>query len=211
MKNSQIEILKYIALFLMAFDHYAALNLAEEYRIIGRIVFPIFAFILVYNYIYNTSNKKNYIFRLFLFTLISQPFYYLVFEVNTINIFGTLTLGLLILYINEEHFHFKILPNILIILIVFPISLFIDYKFWGLLLIISFYIFLKNKNVLTFVLLLLSIYLINVLWNPIYSLFGIVALFIIYLVTKFDINIKRINKWFFYLFYPIHLLVLKII
>ena len=127
MKNSQIEILKYIALFLMVFDHYAALNLAEEYRIIGRIVFPIFAFILVYNYIYNTSNKKNYIFRLFLFTLISQPFYYLVFEVNTINIFGTLTLGLLILYVNEEHFHFKILPNILIILIVFPISLFIDY------------------------------------------------------------------------------------
>lgn len=211
MSNSQLEILKYIAILFMVFDHYSAIQgLGDEYRIIGRIVFPLFAFILVYNFIYNTKDKKKYILRLFLFTLISQPIYYYAFEVNTINIFGTLTLGLLILYLNEMNIN-KIYLNVLIFIIVFPISFFIDYKFFGIFVIIAFYYFLKQKDVFSFSLLFLSIYLLNFLWNPIYSMVGILALFIIYYIRTINVDIIRINKWFFYLFYPIHLLVIKVL
>ena len=64
LSSGQQEFLKYIAIFLMVLDHIA--NVYSEYyyfKYIGRVVYPIFAFIMIYNYINNTSNKENYIKR----------------------------------------------------------------------------------------------------------------------------------------------------
>ena len=43
-------------------------------RLIGRVSFPIFAFLIVNGY-FHTSNKSNYLLRLTVFALISEPFF----------------------------------------------------------------------------------------------------------------------------------------
>ena len=87
--------LKLIAILAMFIDHFAAIVLTslqsvygqslESFfwfqlviilmRLIGRIAFPIFAYLIV-NGFYHTSNKKKYFLRLALFAVISEPFFY---------------------------------------------------------------------------------------------------------------------------------------
>jgi hypothetical protein len=89
---------KCIALSTMAIDHIGAVLLpSPKYlllRLIGRISFPIFCFLIVEGY-YRTKNLKKYILRLFAFALISEIPYDLAFKksfiyLNKQNIFFTL-------------------------------------------------------------------------------------------------------------------------
>lgn len=216
--NEKIEFLKYIAIIFMFLDHYSSLNL-ESYnflKIIGRFVFPLFAIILVYNYIYNTKNKLKYIQRLLLFAVISEPFHYYAFydyyNSYVINIFFTLSFGLIILYVYEntlnKNIWYKSLIYFYLILLFTPISLFISYNIFGLILILTIYLFIKKTNYITLFCLIISIYLLNYNWHYLYSVVGLLSLIIIYFLPY--IKMKRYNKYFFYLFYPIHLFILKL-
>lgn len=68
--------LKIIAFVTMTIDHIGAVFFPEAVvlRIIGRIAFPLFAYCLVIGYA-RTGNIKKYLRRLFLFAILSQPFY----------------------------------------------------------------------------------------------------------------------------------------
>lgn len=207
-----IEILKWFAIVFMALDHIGFVYDIEFLRFIGRMSFPLFGYILVYNYLYHSSNKKKYIFRLFLFSVISQPFYNLLFD--GLNIFFSLTIALSIIYLFEQ-IKFKRMQFIIFIvlmsIIVLPISIYLDYKIFGLLMILSFYYYLRSKNNFNLVFVISSVYLLNALANPLAAVIGCFSIILILLMKEFFISIKRINKWIFYVFYPLHLLILYLL
>lgn len=205
-----IEILKWLAIIFMVTDHLGFIYEIDFLRYIGRLAFPLFAYVLVYNYLFHTSDKKKYIIRLFLFALISQPFYLFVF--NGLNIFFTLGVGLSILYLYENLKLDKgalILFSVIFFSMLIPISWFLDYKIFGILMILAYYYYLRFEK--GFYLVVLSIYSINFLWNPYLATIGLFSLYIIFLMKDFHIKIRRMNKWFFYIFYPLHLVILYIL
>lgn len=225
LKSNHIELIKYIAILFMFLDHYATINYDSYHilKILGRIVFPLFAFILVYNYIYNTSNKINYIIRLFIFAVISEPFHYLAFTEFyngnlVLNIFFSLGLGLLIIYLNEKIYkkfnliYKNVFFNICLFIIFFiPVFFFFSYSIFGILMIIALYFLIKKYSHISLLFTILTIYLLNFQWDYFLSLISISSLLLIFIISKLDFEIKRINKWIFYIFYPLHLLLLKFI
>lgn len=223
--SQQINILKYIAIFAMFLDHIFKIIITQALPLfmIGRISFIIFAFILAYNYLHNTSNKLGYIKRLFIFGIISQPFYIFAFESLSLNIFITLALGLYVIYLSEQKIKQK--PQINQTALIIITSLFfilagdyIDYSFLGIMLIGMIYCYLKNNSNLNLSIVLALSFLINFLNQETIDqgvkigLCGLFAYLIIILISQLNITLKLKNyKWAFFAFYPVHLLILKLV
>lgn len=112
-------IIKIIAVITMLCDHSGDLIIGHisTLNMIGRIAFPLFAFQLVIGYAH-TSNLKKYLFRLFVFALISEiPFSIFMHIISGsyfgLNIFFTLFLGVCAMYIYDNCFSndLKIINN----------------------------------------------------------------------------------------------------
>ena len=95
--------LKMLAVISMSIDHTGAVLMPDciWLRIIGRLAFPIYCFLLVQGF-RNTSNIKKYIGRLALFAVVSEipfnlAFYGTIIAEEFRNVFFTLLLGLLLL------------------------------------------------------------------------------------------------------------------
>ncbi len=87
--------LKILALIFMIIDHFGyyfkfgiSNDMYNACRIIGRLSMPIFLFLLVQGFIH-TSNLKKYIFRIFIFAIVTQLVLFLV-EFIGINIFNVI-------------------------------------------------------------------------------------------------------------------------
>ena len=170
-------------------------------RQIGRISFPIFCFLLVEGF-YHTSNKKKYALRLFLFAYISEIPFDLCFQEKILefshqNVMFTLLFGFLTMWaieiLKEKKEMLGIIPAVLGVLIG---ALFqADYDWKGIVLILVlyfFYLYPVEKTIAG----CLSLY-----WEPTACLAFIpINLY----------NHKKGNgpKYFFYFFYPVHLLLL---
>lgn len=222
--------LKLIAIITMVIDHFAAvviINLLQQpkyfssfnilkdlyyiSRYIGRISFPIFIFLLIEGFTH-TKDAKKYALRLFVFALISEiPFnlavYNNYFYNKHQNIFFTLFLGILALIcfekVNEKLKSTKLIKVILYIFI----SLFFmfsakilntDYDAIGILAIILMYLLRSNKIKATFAS-SLSLLLITIS-----QVFSFISLIPVRLYNgKRGLNLK----YFFYILYPLHLLI----
>ncbi len=226
--------LKIIALITMLCDHiYCAVLLEPKYfflNCIGRIAFPVFAFELSQGYIY-THNKRNYILRLLLFSIVSQiPFQLFLNSIPSsfaLNVGFTLLLGFLAIFAYEKIAHSTILSKkviynkIIAFLVVFGIAslagvLKTDYGMYGILLIFSFYIFRESKiyttcSVVLLTLLHFSQYML--LPNLFFSQLILAICTCLSLCFIFLYNHKQgpKAKYLFYIFYPLHLLLLAFI
>lgn len=219
--------LKYIAIIAMVLDHFAVLFIQPSnymysiLRVIGKLTAPIMCYFLTEGYIH-TSSKKRYGTRLFIFSIISQfafslAFYNKIFTFN-LNMIFTLFLCFLVL-LSYEKINNKLLKwSSIIVLII--ISYFSD---WGLLApvwVLVFYILRKEKNFQAFYFFVITILLIILKYTIIYNYsfniiliqFG-VFLFIpvLYLYNGKKGNSNKFNKWFFYIFYPLHLMLFYIV
>lgn len=223
--------LKWLAIFAMLLDHMAKiisfqptttmlLPYANEvhpllhftqiifpiFIMIGRLAFPIFCFLLVEGFIH-TSNTKKYLLRLSLFALIAEVPYDLAFshqfiDLKSQNVFFTLLIGLIVI-IGLKKIQVQSLTSGLLAVIIVGAGIFCaewlrtDYAGWiGVLLITSFYLLRDERLIKSIVGALI------LLQN---SFFGLIAFVPIYFY-----NGQRGKQWkyFFYWFYPIHLLVL---
>ena len=214
------NVLKIIAVLTMLVDH-VGLCLFDNniiFRSIGRLAMPIFAFFIAEG-MKHTKNRKKYILTLFVFALISQIPHSLVIGGNLMNILFTFLIAILIIVLNEK-MNIKPLAIFLSVVICF-ISLFlgvvfvVDYGVFGILLVLVFY-YINNKYVKATVaaIILISMTIFN---NLVYgvNLFNFICLlsvFSIVLLLFYNGKKGKLNlKWFFYVFYPVHLMIIYFI
>lgn len=218
--------LKIIAVAAMLVDHIGMIFFDNFliFRAVGRISFPIFAF-LIFNGSKYTANIKKYLLRLFVLALLSEfPFdlalYSSVLNLNSQNVFFTLFLGLLSLHLYERFPCNIPYQPFLCALLAFLIRS--DYSFLGVLLIFSFrYLKTNKKNTVSPLALLTAFTLAQILLST-PSLLGIKNTFVIIsyislqlftllsapIISSYNFTRGANCKYFFYLFYPIHLLLL---
>ena len=205
-------ILKVIGIVAMFLDHYHyVIGGSEILNVAGRIAFPIFAFTLSEGYVHTRSLKK-YLLRLFIFAASIQMPSVLLGYNYPMNIFFTLFLGLLSIYIFSLKKIHIILKIILIGFILFFSQKFkLDYGMYGILLIMNFSIFRNDKFKILMNFLVLNVF--NAIFPEVFDLPDTQFFSLISLVFIFMYNGEkgRSMKYFFYLFYPIHFFILEAI
>lgn len=198
--------LKWIAIITMVIDHTGAVLYPGEllWRYIGRLSFPIFCFLLVEGFCH-THDIYQYMLRLGIFAVISEIPYDLAFrgrllEFEHQNVFFTLLLGVIMMYVLEKGGDWP--EKIVEVLWVMWLAnmLRTDYSYKGILLICIFYLSRQN-----FWPRIAGGALWNLLWNGSVQGYGALA---VIPIAFYNGERGRKMKYFFYVFYPAHLLIL---
>lgn len=228
--------LKIIAMILMLLDHmWGTIIPGNQWMtLVGRMAFPIFAFLIVEGYIH-TSDYKKYIKRLLIFGLLSEIPFNLIYTGSIIfpfhqNVLFTLVLGLLIINEidkiknnKEIKLRVKSILKILLFLLITIIG-FVDYGITGVLTIVVFYLFREFKfawlgQLISLILLYIVFFkgqsiIINIFnyeyFLPIQGM-GVLSLILIWLYNGKKGNNSKLLKYIFYSFYPVHMLMLYLI
>lgn len=222
--------LKYIALISMLLDHIGMFFVPVSsgvlgifLRVFGRLAAPIFCYSLAEGFTY-TSSKKKYGIRLLIFSIISQFAYsfanYRKIFTFDLNMIFTLFLSFLML-LSYEKIQNKPLKWICVIgLIVLSVPC--DWGIFGPLFVLIFYLNKNSKknisiwySIITLILIVSSIIFLigngykwyGELWQL--GLFMFIAL--LYMYDNQKIKSTDFNKWIFYIFYPLHLIIIGII
>lgn len=212
--------LKLIALFSMTIDHIGMMFFpySSVFKIIGRLSFPIFAYMIAEGWKY-TSNRKRYFSLIWLMGLIYQAFYYIFFTSLYMGIFITYGLSLLFIW-SVEYFCGKgkksyLISSVAIVSIlliccleyIYPYSGFaIDYGLVGVCIPVFVYFSKDRKEKIC------ALFLGLCCLSLIYKGVQFVSLLSVPLLCFY--NGKRGNKNFkylFYVYYPIHLIVIWLI
>ena len=204
--------LKLIAMAAMVVDHVALIffcnnpeysTLYDQMRTIGRISYPVFAFLIVEGYLH-THDFGRYAKRLLYFAVISEIPWQLINHDGSHNVLFTLLAGLFVMYM-IDHWHTKNI-NILLFAIVTGVLLIYfhtDYDCRGLLLILVFYLFKKDPFLQT---------IFGILVMSFYGIRGALIAFLIINAYNGHRGFIQGNmgKYLVYLFYPCHLFILWI-
>lgn len=228
--------LKIIAMILMLIDHlWATIIPGNQWMTnVGRLAFPIFAFLIVEGFIH-TSDFKKYAKRLFIFGLISEIPFNLIYTGSLIfpfhqNVMFTLLLGLLCINEIDKIKNNKNCKTIIVgilkilgLLLIGTIG-FVDYGVTGILTIIVFYIFRNFKfawlgQLISLILLYVVFFkgqsvIINVFgfeyFLPLQGL-GVLSLIPIWLYNGEKGKKNKLLQYSFYAFYPVHMLCIYMI
>lgn len=230
--------LKLLACIFMLCDHVGLVLMNNNWimRAVGRLAFPIFAFLLVEGY-RHTSDIRKYFIRLFLFALISEVPFDLastgqVFDLQKQNIFFTLAAGLVVLYLGKvaKWNQMGAVIGIVVIMVVSE-ALHFDYGMAGILLIVLIYYSTKddtaeqvfrNAGLVTghypfgwnlcqnmgFAIVSAVLYF---LFYGIRQLYAVLAILPISLYNGEYGRKNKVLKYTFYVFYPAHLLILYLL
>lgn len=212
---SQQEMLKWVAIITMTIDHVDKIGFgggAPALSALGRVSFPLFSFLLAYNLEVRRVDFAKYALPLLLFGVLSQPIYMWAFGRTEMNILFTLLLG--VAYSPTANFlarqlRLGRLKHVVSILLFLTPAFFVSYAILGVLLVPLFRHLIRNPGPLTVALIMLGVVLANNLQPNAY--YAPLALAIIYAATKAAWSLPRSNRWVFYTFYPVHLVVIKAI
>ena len=215
--------LKLIAMAAMVIDHGSVIFIGPEsniWRHIGRIAFPIFAFMIAEGAVH-TKNKFLYASRLLAFAVISEVPFDMAFngqylEFKDQNVYFTLFLGLISVYCLD--FFRKKKVGALGVITTFVCALgahflLSDYGFMGVVVITLMYMFSTVKTDARYLGFALAGFVTSIVYvfpagigfisSQVYA-----ALCVVPLALYNGKRGRRMNKYFFYAFYPVHILVL---
>lgn len=232
------DAIKYLAIIPMAVGHFFSytsdwenisptplwLKLLTQMSLIAP---PIFFFFIAEGFHY-TRSRKSYAVRLLIFALITQiPFCLanngtlLTAEFFTsLNIFFTLFLGVIALTIWEKDMPLKKKIFLLIIADAATLLFFCEWLIFGIPIILGFYIYREQprKRMLWFAACILLHQIIEFIFalDPVNFFMNTAFFALSYLCVTTFYNGKKgrypaFAKWFFYLFYPAHLLVIWLV
>ena len=221
-------VIKMIALFSMTADHLGTFLFPGDIylRLIGRLSFPLFAWAIA-NGARFTKNINKYLLRVFILAIISQIPYQVLFTAYGVdkpglNILFTLALGLLGIIFLKIFNKFLVRVLIIFLLSLFSVLVKSDYGFFGVLTIIIFYLYYESpiKFSIFYSLLVAVFYIIPIAVNK--YLNGVLNISIVNILEIFSpaslLIIASYNKklgcdikYLFYLFYPVHLILIYLI
>lgn len=224
--------LKIIAVCAMIFDHllwvikpgYNNGAILVLLHLVGRIVAPIFCFFIAEGAFY-TKNRKKYLIRLLLFALISHFAYCFAFGINFLpfsngtffnqtSIMWPLALGLVGIMIQDTEIKnvYKVVLTLLLCVLAFPA----DWSSVAVMIIVYNYAYRNNfKKQMISMMIFTCMYAIvyAIFINVWYGLIQMGTIFAIPLLKMY--NGERGNwkgmKYFFYIIYPLHLILCGII
>lgn len=226
--------LKFIAIFAMTVDHVADLlfpnfqlqPIGIFLHIIGRLTAPIMWFFICEGYYY-TKNLKKYLFRMFLFALISHFAYCFAFGINYLpfsrgqffnqtSVIWTLAWGLVALWIFCGCEHLRKCHKILLLLLINAITFPSDWSCIAVMAIISMYKNRGNVKKQTASMMLWVVVYAVISFFFVDKVYGILQLFVILvypLLQQYNGQRGKAKwtKWLFYIYYPAHLVIIGII
>lgn len=218
-KGISADVLKWIAIITMLIDHIGAAIVEKtniillpygkilDYilRYIGRLSFPIFCFLLVEGF-YHTRSRQKYLCNLLIFAVLSE----LPFEISFLgeiivgfrNVFWTLAIGMIMMLLLEKiKERVSAQQNLVFILIVAACAVLAqllqtDYGAVGILLIFILYKTREDRKQ-------------QCILGAIAMCYEITAPIAFLLLYRYNgIRKQKSLKYFFYAFYPLHLLLL---
>lgn len=207
------SVLKWIAVLTMVIDHVGAILFPDQIwmRVIGRVAFPIYAYCLAEGFRY-TSDYRRYLGRLALFAILSEipfdlAFYGVPFSFAHQNVFFTLTLGLILLWVLERcREQLLLCAGAFAVLCFLAQALHMDYGAGGLLMVFAFYLARQGTSPWIgwgiFVFINLFGYAGGLQWAAIIALLPI---------GLYSGKAGKKKQRFFYWIYPLHLLLLWVI
>jgi len=223
LSDGAIELLKWVALVLMTGDHINKYLLDEPNTLLfslGRLVLPIFVFVLAYNLTRPNVTEINYIRaikRMLFFGLLATPAFIFIGgdiaivmgdslpDWKVLNILFTLALltGCLLAFEKGQNKKVWLWLGWLSFAL---LGAFVEY-FWGALgLGVTVWWYYKNssetKTRLVFLLSILFLFILNQA-----NVSFLIAFPLIYIASKCSFKVPRM-KWFFYVYYPAHLTVI---
>lgn len=206
--------LKLIAVITMIIDHIGYVLFPGEiaFRVVGRMAFPIYCFLIVEGF-FHTSNLKKYIIRLGLFAVISEiPFNMMIsgkgVDLLHQNVFFTLLIGLVTIYCIQMTLN-QVLKSVALAMGMFvALVLKTDYSLYGVLIIYIFYE-MREKRALACTVMSVVSFLKSTLQGT--AVTAAVPIFFYNGKKGPAFADKKIWKYGFYAIYPIHILVLYII
>ncbi len=234
MKKLDRTVIKYIVIIAMLLDHIAwgfvpmQSLLGQGLHFVGRLTGPTMAYFVVEGYLH-TSDVKKYTKRLALFALISWlPFTY--FEYGHLPIYHdidgnlsfifapgviyTLLLSLLALRVFDSKVLMETQKQILIFALLF-LSIWGDWGIFDIVFVLIFFKYRDNEKMKWIMYSIVAAFTFFLSGFGIWSLFQL-GVFMVPLLLGLLYNGKpgsrlAFHKWFFYIFYPAHLLLLGLV
>ena len=210
--------LKLFALTTMMIDHVGAVFFTQYpiLRVIGRLSFPIYCFLLVEGY-FHTKDIRKYALRLLLFAFISEvPFDYAFFgRINGShqNIFFTLFLGLMVINLMDSLAKENRLQALAGSILVLFLSEYLatDYGSLGILYIITFYLLKSVEGPAKLLLMTFLIAVLNLLLSGGLQNYSALSAVFIYQYNGSEGPKNRYLKYGFYIMYPLHLSIIYLV
>ncbi len=214
--------IKYLVIIAMVIDHIAwdyvpLMSLKGQImHFIGRLTAPVMSFFLAEGFIH-THNKRKYAIRLFVFMFIS----WVAFDIHAYgywpelkqSVIFTFFISFINLWVWDGDFDYY--QKIMATIVLCYVSAFADWGVFGVLWSLIFYLF-HDRPVMKWVgyYIIALIYMVTCISNSglVRNIFQmgvfVVPLLIIFLYNGEGGSRNPFHKWFFYVFYPLHLMIL---